>query len=212
MAAALGALGQGLSDAGSTYAQVYLAKQQMKWMQRMRETAYQTMVKDLTQAGLNPALAFKGGNASLAHVPVPSTGGEGLAGKFDVVGAVEKAVSTARQAKLMSDQVRTVAAQRSTAETQADIARNTQSTQEKLLETQVTKNMREAGLLEAQAEQSNAQTIAIDVNRMLGETELPGARAMKSFDETQLGGVLREVRRVLDAMPGVSGGSRSRAR
>lgn len=67
-------------------ANVAMAREQMAFQERMRDTAYQAAVKDLQKAGLNPMLAFSNGGAA-----VPS----GAMGHVD--NAMGPAVSNAMQ-------------------------------------------------------------------------------------------------------------------
>lgn len=57
--ALIGAGGQSMANA----ANARMAQKQMDFQERMRSTQYQTTVKDLREAGLNPALAYEKGGA-----------------------------------------------------------------------------------------------------------------------------------------------------
>lgn len=60
-------LGGGISSAGAAKANkmnLKIAREQMAFQERMRNTEFQTAVKDMQLAGLNPALAYEKGGAS----------------------------------------------------------------------------------------------------------------------------------------------------
>lgn len=217
-AAGWGALAQGVSDIGSTVAQAVGAKIQRKWMEKMRSTAYQTMVQDLTSAGLNPALAFGGGNAHLASVPDPGNPMQGVAGKFDVAGAIQHSVSAAQQLRTAKDQAETVAANRSEAQQRAQLFGPLKAAEIDKMDSESARNFETAKLAVAQGTESSARSRHIQeqeystrINRLLAETELPGARATQRFDESEMGEVSRQVKRFLEAVPSIRGSSGSSA-
>jgi len=80
-----------------------LAREQMDFQERMRDTQYQSAVKDMEAAGLNPMLAYsQGGNASPAGAmaPVLNESDSAIRG---VSSALEAALSRAQLKKIDAD-------------------------------------------------------------------------------------------------------------
>lgn len=185
-------------------------KRAEKFYQDMRATAYQTMVKDLEAAGLNPALAVgaAGGHASPASAPV-------IKADFDtggMHGSVGRALSAAKQAAAMKEEVGALKAHRAKAEQDAIYAGPRAEAEIDLMDSQAVHNFEAAKLAISHGTESSArsrhiaeQEIATRVNRVLGETELPAARARAAFDATEAGEAMIKFRRVMDMLPSVRG-------
>lgn len=112
-----GLLGGLTGAAGSYYGNQMASSatgEAQNWSQIMRATAYQTAVKDMRRAGLNPILAA-GGMGAAGTPGAPSQ--QVFAPSFDV--DVEKAVTSGLAVKTARDQAATVAANRRTAEATA---------------------------------------------------------------------------------------------
>lgn len=100
--AALGAAAAGLvGGIAQNAAQARLSRDQMRFQERMRDTAYQAAVKDLRAAGLNPMLAYSQGGASTPSGSMP-----------DVQNVISPALSNAMQVKRMDQELRLMGAQR----------------------------------------------------------------------------------------------------
>lgn len=212
--AGIGAAVGGISDVGQTVANAVLIQAIMKWQEKMRASAYQTMVKDLGKAGLNPALAFGGGNAHPAQTPTATVANLGGASRVESYARAGQLIQTARdQAKAVRFAGERAEADASTAWTEAENASRRTNAEVNLMDAQSVRAFEEAklaisegSLTSAREKHTQEQEISTRVNRMLSETELPGARARGEFDATAHGQVLREVRRFLDAVPGGGAG------
>lgn len=111
-----GVLGGLTGAAGSYYGNQMASSatgEAQNWSQYMRATAYQSAVKDLRRAGLNPMLAYTQG---AAHTP-SAPGQQVFAPNLDM--SLGKAVSTGLQVKTMKDAAATVRAERLSAEADA---------------------------------------------------------------------------------------------
>lgn len=211
MGAGWGAIAGGISDIGQTVAAGVLAKQTRKWMEKMRDTAYQAMVRDLVKADLNPALAFGGGSAhpmGTGTPPMPKIGGFGSsiesgarAGQMIATGRNQQDIIRHAEDKAEADASR--------AWTEAETAGGRINAEVDLMDSQALRNFQEAqlaiseeGLTSARTKHTQQQEIQTRVNRMLGETELPAARARGDFDSTEFGQAMREFRRIMEVVPG----------
>lgn len=181
------------------------------WAERMRSTAYQTAVKDLELAGLNPILALTGGAPSPGYAPSGTPANVGRTGRGASF-SFERALSSGKQLQAVGDELRTIAALRSKAETEADIFYNTQATREKAIEVDLRRAISENKLLEAQTEQSRAHRRVMDLDVNLGSTRLSAARSEMELDQTEEGQVLRKMRRVMDSLSPFRGGFQSNSR
>lgn len=203
----IGAAGGMSSGAAQGLAGILATKSARNWEEKMRASAWQTTVKDLEKAGLNPSLAFSQGPTTshgVAPTQIPDFGSA-------IRGGIETGMATAKQGKALSDELATIRANRMTAEANAEYA-------PELARSEISKrygdwyrSSAEVDLMKQQGLESQARTLATDVNRMLNTTELPGARAKERFDQTEFGQVMREVRRFLDAVPSLGGSFRSGA-
>lgn len=211
MGAGWGAIAGGISDIGKTVANAVLTRQMMKWQEKMRDTAYQATVRDLDKAGLNRALAFGATGVHPASTPGASSANIASGGSSIESGARAGQLikQSFDQAKAVRFEAERAEAEASSAWTAAENANRFKTAEINLMDSQSLRNFEDAKwtvsrdkLTGAQERETKEREISTRVNRMLGESELPGARAKERFDQTEFGGTMREFRRLMESVPG----------
>lgn len=115
-----GAVGGASGFGSAAQAQGYYAQNMnasQEWADYMRRTAYQSAVKDLQKAGLNPMLAYTQGAASS-----PGSSGGGPSVNADIVGGIVRGVSSAKEMMLLNSNVGIAEANKKRAAAEADAA------------------------------------------------------------------------------------------
>lgn len=184
----IGAAGGMSSGAAQGLAGILATKSARNWEEKMRATAYQTTVKDLRKAGLNPALAFSQGptsSHSVAPTQIPDIGGMAMEG-------AQMGISSAKQVSSMKDELATIKATREAAETDAETKRLVQEAiaarprlENNLLEQQILSAQTDRMLKHSQIGETTARMLETDVRRFLGEAQLPGKRAWRMEQEAR---------------------------
>ncbi len=198
----------GLSYLGQSSANAWNAAQSAearKWQEMMRATQYQTAVKDMQAAGLNPMLAYSQGGAGNLSGAVSAP----------AQNALGQAVSSALQARQLSGQLKQMDAQNENlAEENKQIRANTQESKDRALlarqqaQTEVNRSYREGAegirteqataldrlesaarvrLLAAQARNYDANSAYTALQRLHGELDLSGRRIDDWTRRTDLG-------------------------
>lgn len=203
--AVTGASAQGMSDAASLgvgalqnkltrKAQAKEAKRAREWAEMMRATAYQTAVKDLEAAGLNPALAYVQGpshtpGAAMAHIS-QSDISESMRG----VGS--RMISSARQSGLLNEQIKTMSAQREVAQADAEVAKESKRARVEGAWAAADRDAQSANLSIAQARRAEAERTNLEYDSRM-------KRADAEFYETEFGQRVRNVERTMQALPAI---------
>lgn len=188
---ALGAIIGPLTEGMASSAQYQASKHERNVAWR-RQQAWELMapslrVAGLKAAGLNPILAAtQGMSGGPGHV---AQGSPGQLPRFNYDPG--KLVSSAKQSKMMDDQVATVAAQRDKAESEARAAKylperayheaGAASEHWSKLQQETLNLLAQRGLTGAREAESQATRARIDVDRLLMEMGVPGARAMEEL-------------------------------
>lgn len=150
---ALGSLGGSALTAGLATDQ---AHEQRKFLRNMRKTAYQTTMKDMKKAGLNPILAYRsgptplGGSASIPNIPdFGSSAAQGARAGVDAVRGGKQGKHTSA----MTDGARAAAARgwhdANAAELQVGLLAETMNDQREVWASNARKMTAEARLAEA---------------------------------------------------------------
>lgn len=155
-----GLISGGLSMLGgmmSNAQNMAFTREQMQWQEKMRATQYQTAVKDLQKAGLNPMLAYTQGGAGVPSIPTTH-----------LEDAVSKGVSSGWQAANAVQALDNAKAveNNTVADTANKVAQNASINQDTALKAMQTL------LTEGQLGLTSAQQHKTDVDRKLGENEL----------------------------------------
>ena len=215
----------GLSYLGQSSANAWNAAQSAearKWQEMMRATQYQTAVKDMQAAGLNPMLAYSQGGAGNLSGAVAAP----------AQNALGQAVSSALQARQLSGQLKQMDAQNENlAEENKQIRANTQESKDRALlarqqaQTEVNRSYREGAegiridqataldrlesaarvrLLAAQARNFDANSAYTALRNKLDMLDLPGKEADAEYRRTSGGRFGRQVGTGLSDLMGVS--------
>jgi len=142
---------KGAADARRFSAQQ--VQSQMDFQERMRSTAYQTAVRDMRKAGLNPALAYSQG-------PAATPSGAAAQGENIMEGLAETGVSSALDMRRLQKEISEADARISQANTQADLNKEAAKTQESVRELQDAQKK----AAQANARQTTAMTVPIEID------------------------------------------------
>lgn len=107
-AAAIGGIASYMGQESANKANAAQADKQMQFQKESRETAYQTAVKDMQAAGLNPMLAYQqggAGNQPGASAQMQSSLGAGVNTAFQYMDKLQQTKNTQSQQELIHSQI-----------------------------------------------------------------------------------------------------------
>lgn len=207
-----GLAGAGLSFGGQAAAagrSSRSARHARAFSEHMSATAFQRATKDMRAAGINPILAA-GSQASTPSPTVPEQRNIFEAAPGALRGSVGRGIATAKAAKAMDNQLRTIEAEKDRAIQEARRARSDARGAMSAADNEYVRNLmlyEQMANVIAERSRTNAQTQFIEANtgrtmvdRKLLETELPSARALEELYEEypwlrKLGAALKDTRR-----------------
>lgn len=180
------ALGPLIGTAASNAASANQAKQQRRFIERMRSTAYQATMADMREAGLNPILAYKTGPTPIGSAAMGQTMDFGQALASGVNAATKVFEAKASRTKKRAEGGRAFA-------------------DRQLRNEQTTNAILQGKNIAADTALKTEQAGDTSASRMLKEATLPKAEAIKAMDESAAGQVLIQgttaIKRATGAVP-----------
>jgi hypothetical protein len=179
-----GASAFGQSSANRTNRRI--AREQMRFQERMSSTAYQRAMDDMRTAGLNPMLAYTQGGAS-----TPTGASANMQNvASDMPGAVNSAVSAImakRQLKLMNEQIDKAKAEARTAWSEQGIARTREQMDKHRFKFYFDENLNPRGAMKELLNSEHAQLLANSASSVAGAKlqalSIPEAKAVSQLWE-----------------------------
>lgn len=169
------------------------AKRAREWAEKMRSTAYQTAVKDLELAGLNPVLASGVQPTATPHGPQAQVF-QGDTPDFSQ--AIGRSVSGAKQLRAVKDELKTIAANARTAEADAEVAEGSVNSRKEAIWASADRDAQAANLSIESARRANAEKRILDADATMREAD-------SRFYSTEFGEAVRNVERTMQAIPSI---------
>jgi hypothetical protein len=194
---AIGGLGSYMGQESANQANANLSQKQMDFQKQQRETSYQTAVKDMQAAGLNPMLAYQqggAGNQPGATAQMQSSLGAGIKSTAENLSNYQELRNKNAQERLVNSQI-------DVADADAVLKRATAITEAYkpgLTQAQTNNILQQAGLYTAQTRYTSAQEARTRQDYTIKQPE-------EAMSKTQYGQIRPYLKDAVDGITSATG-------